>query len=339
MSLVPAPGGLSDDDEHDPPTQAEKIAAPAAGGHKPTVSENLQAVTSAEERVGDDAYNALLKAANGLASTVIGMRMMVSGPAPTHIADSLQNLSVHILHSLHYEDGRRFVPGGPLNATRCGQSTQAKLPNGLFPHVLQGVPTGERAVVECDKRILLKAVIIENGDTGRPIGQNEIARRLKAIGVAAGDVLFELGLRFMARDADGNHDVPSGFGEGKTFKGTFVNASKTSSQLLLPDENTSTYKVGLNTGNLCWSFAVRPGVTSASAIPKDAEFVFEVRCLHPQLDFLRSSSMPFQLCSRFRVNETCLGRGETYVESRQDGGEPERVITGKRKRGDELMVV
>ena len=336
MSLVPAPD--TDDEGHDAPTEAEKIAAPAARG-KATVSQNLQSVTSAEERDGDEAFNALLKAANGLASAIIGMRMMISGPAPTHIADSLQNLSVHILHSLHYEDGRRFVPGGPLNATRLGQSTQTKLPNGLFPHVLHGVPTGEKMVVECDKKVVLRAVIVENGDTGRPIGQNEIARRLKAIGVAAGDVLFEVGLRFMSRDADGNHDVPSGFGDGKTFKGAFVNASKTESQLLLPDENTSAYKIGLNTGTLSWSFSVRPGVTSASAMPKDAEFVFEVRCLHPQLEFLRSSSMPFQLASRFRVNETCLGRGETYVESRQEGGEPERVLTGKRKRGDELMVV
>ena len=337
MALVPVPDFLSDD--HDPPTQAEAFAPPAARRQKPTVTQNLQTVTSAEERVGDEAFSALLKAANGLANTVMGMRMMVSGPAPTHIADSLQNLSVHIHHSLHFEDGRRFVPGGALNATRLGQSTQTKLPNGLFPHVLHGVPTGEKMVVECDKKIVLKAVVVENGDTGRPIGQSEIARRLKEIGVTAGDVLFEVGLRFMARDADGDHDVPCGFGDGKTFKGAFVNASKTESQLLLPDENNAAYRIGLTTGTLSWSFAVRPGVTSAAAIPKDAEFVFEVRCLHPQLEFLRSSSMPFQLCSRFRVNETCLGRGETYVESAQEGGAPVRVITGKRKRGDELALV
>jgi len=340
MSLVLAPN-LSDD-EHDPPTQAETNASPAARlrkPHKPTVAENLQAVTSAEEKKDDFEYNALLKAANGLASTVIGMRMIVSGSPPTHIADSLQNLSVHIMHSLHYEDGRRFVPGGPLNATRLGQSTQNNLPSGLFPHVLHRVPTGERMVVECDKRILLKAAIVENGDTGRPISQNEIARRLTAIGVAAGEVLFELTLRFFARDADGEHDVPSGIGMEKTFKGAFVNTTKDASQLLFPDENSPAYKIGLSTGCLVWSFAVRPGVTSAAAIPKDADFVFEVRCLHPQLDFLRASSMPFQLASRFRVDERCLSRGETYVESRQPGGEPERVITGKRKRGDELAIV
>lgn len=335
-ALVHAPH-LASDDEEETAAPTAQVLSHGRSCRKATVTDHLEAVESAEERKDDPEFNALLQAAKGLAETAIGIRLLIGGSAPSQVADSLKNLQLHILHSLTHTDGRRYVPGGPLNATRLGQSTQSRLPNGLFPHVLQSTATGEQLVVECAKKIMLRAVLVENGDTGRPISQVEISRRLEAVGVPAGDVLFELALRFHARDHNGDHGVPNGYGEAKTFKAAFVNADKTRSQLLQPDEGGPGYNIGLHDGTLSYSFSVRAGVTSAASIPKDALFVFEIRCKHPRLQFLRAASEPFLLASRFRVNEACLGRGETYVEA--PGGEPERVATGKRKRrGDELVV-
>lgn len=332
MSLVPASCSSSDDEE-------EAVAPPAkvlsTGRREATVTDHLQTVKSFEERKDDPEFSKLLHAARKLGETAENIRMLIGGAPPTQVADSLKNLQLHVLHSLTHSDGRRYVPGGDLKATRLGQSTQSKLPNGLFPHVLQATAAGEQLIVECDKKIILRAVLVENGDTGRPISQADVARRLEAAGVSAGDVLFDLALRFYARDHNGDYGVPSGYGEGKTFKSTFANADKTRSQLLQPDEGGPSYRIGLRSGTLSYSLSVRSGVTSAASIPKDAEFVFEIRCTHPNLQFLRAASEPFLLASRFRVNETCLGRGETYVEP-CGGGKPERVGTGKRRKpGDD----
>jgi hypothetical protein len=327
-ALVLAPRSASDDEE-------EAVAPPAKvrspGRRAATVTDHLQTVEAAEEREGDPEFNALLQAARGLGETAVGIRMLIGGAAPTQIANSLQNLQLHVLHSLTHSDGRRYVPGGELQATRLGQSTQSSLPSGFFPHVLQATATGEQFVVECEKKIILRAVLVENGDTGRPISQVDLARRLEAVGVPAGDVLFELALCFYARDHDGAYGVPSGYGEGKTFKAAFANADRTRSQLLQPDEGGASYTIGLHCGMLSYSLSVRAGVTSAASIPKGAQFVFEIRCKHPRLQFLRAASEPFLLASRFRVNETSLARGEMYVDD--GGGEPQAVPTGKRKRG------
>ena len=320
-ALVSAPYHTGEDDEEEAaPAPAEAAQSISTQERKATVTDHLEAVERATEREGDAEFNALLHAARGLGETALSIRMLISGAAPSQVADSLKNLNLHLLHSLTHGDGRRYVPSGPLNATRLGQSTQARLPNGLFPHVLQSTANGDQ-------------VLVENGDTGRPVSQTEIARRLEAVGVPAGDVLFELALRFHARDPNGDYGVPSGYGEDRTFKTSFLNADKNRSQLLHPDENGPAYKIGLHGGTLTYTFAVKPGVTSAAARPKDAKFVFEIRCKHPKLAFLRAASEPFVLASRFRVNETCLGRGETYVES-LSGGEPERVATGNRKMGE-----
>lgn len=333
-ALVSAPYHTGEDDEEEAaPAPAEAAQSISTQERKATVTDHLEAVERATEREGDAEFNALLHAARGLGETALSIRMLISGAAPSQVADSLKNLNLHLLHSLTHGDGRRYVPSGPLNATRLGQSTQARLPNGLFPHVLQSTANGDQLIVECDKKVILRAVLVENGDTGRPVSQTEIARRLEAVGVPAGDVLFELALRFHARDPNGDYGVPSGYGEDRTFKTSFLNADKNRSQLLHPDENGPAYKIGLHGGTLTYTFAVKPGVTSAAARPKDAKFVFEIRCKHPKLAFLRAASEPFVLASRFRVNETCLGRGETYVES-LSGGEPERVATGKRKMGE-----
>ena len=49
-------------------------------------------------------------------------------------------------------------------------------------------------------------------------------------------------------------------------------------------------------------FHIKPGCTSNNTNVPDRPFVFVYECLHPHLRFLRCSSRPFEIVSRFRVS-------------------------------------
>jgi hypothetical protein len=259
------------------------------------------------------------------------------------IDNPLADYELRILHSERDPRGRRFVPGGPLKATRLGTTSQKLGAFHVFPHVLFSNGEGEHEyLLETDKNTTVRVAVVRKSDPEDRVSEEELLAVLNADLTKPHVETLGISMRFKFQNAgpDGQRESPRGIGLNKSFDKLFSDGLvPASSQLLVPPESQEhNYHRTLHGGAVSFSFKVRSGVTSVSSLPRGSKFVFEVGFTDPRLaHFPPAVSPPFWIKSKFSTHLTSeiqsrLGRGEMWVESRTEGSPPELVAVRKRPR-------
>lgn len=375
-SLLLSPPQAHSDEEEAAPQAKQSRLVPEVSDSEEEEEEETHRKTEASRpaapkshlnrhRADDAEFNALVERCKQQEALIEQIRAVIGAPAPTAapvplspysetsseadtalvVYNPLQEFELEILLSTHDPRGRRYVPGGPSRATRLGTTSQKMGNFSIFPHVLFAVEHSENEyMLETDKNTTVRCRLIRKSDQ-KHVSERELLAVLNSdlSKPPIQSLTVNMALKFHACEPNGDRIVPDGIGPQKTFDRVFSNGNvPAQSQLLDPPENVAAgapdpYSKTMSGGAVSFTFKVRSGVTSQTAIPKRSQFVVEVSFTNQRLrNFPPAVSPPFWIKSKFSsqsdTSTARLDRGEMWVESLIQGGPPERVPVRKRPR-------